>query len=112
MKERHKLLKIFLIPYFLLERKYVEYYIKKFFKNNQIIVDFNIENIYPYWLRQYDINGLNGYYDSFEYPVVTIYYNAKLKESLNQHIMICNAILKDRLRWTHFYFDYIYIEKN
>lgn len=113
MKERYKWLKIILIPYFYFERKYVEWYIKKYFKNEPYFIDFSIEDIYPYWLRQYDNNEPNKYhYDSFIKPLICISYNSKFKENLNQRIIIYNAILKDRLRWTHFYFDYIYIEKD
>ena len=109
MKELYKWLKILLIPYYMFERKYVSWYIKKFFNGTGLLIDFSIEDIYPYWLRQYDDHDKTNYYDSYFKPLISISYNSKFKDTIL--LIAQDAILKDRLRWTHFYWDYICVDK-
>lgn len=108
MKEINKFYNKLLYPYYWLERKIVKYIIYNHFKtfNGTFIDDINIEDVYPFYLRQYDDEDKSIYWDEYFKPNIQILYKP-LNESYSLKSIISLEILKYKLRWFNFNFDYI-----
>lgn len=108
MQEINKFCNKLLYPYYWIERKIVEYIIHNHFKtfDGIFIDDINIEDIYPFYLRQYDDENKSIYWDEYFKPNIQISYKP-ISESYDLKCIISLEILKYKLRWFNFNFDYL-----
>ena len=111
MKEINKFWNRLCYPWYWLERKIVKNIIYRHIKQCQemYVTDIYIEDIYPFYLRQTDDNGF--YFDQYFKPNIEISY-WPIKDNLDMLSIIKLEILKYKLRFFNFNFDYIKVERN